>query len=105
MLVMCLSFSAYAEEITYNDGERRDPFISLSLAEAEKLADESSSEYVLEGIVYDPSGGSVALLGDEAVEVGDSVGNATINKILKDRVILEINGENKILQLREEDIT
>jgi hypothetical protein len=59
-------------------------------------------QLTVEGIIYDPSGGSVVIVKGEVYKPGDVLGDARIVAILKDRIILQEETEEKTLWLREE---
>lgn len=79
---------AAAEEVSYESGGRRDPFVPLVGAEGILLKEINLSEFHLEGIVYDPSKGSLALINGEFYRAGDQVKGATLQTIAKDHVVL-----------------
>ncbi len=95
-------FAVIASEVVYEAGKRRDPFVPL--------ADEAGAEQAvsggakLEGIIYDPSGKSIAVLSGKTYMEGDSVGDAKVLEIFKDRVVLGVDNERKELKLRKTDI-
>ena len=93
-----------AEEIAYDSGNRRDPFLTLT-AEDSSPALTSSSGLRLEGIIYDPGSKSMAILSGKTYQAGDVVGEATIVTILKDHVVISVNGDEKTLWIRTEEKT
>ena len=98
-----LTSSAFAEtEIRYDSGGRRDPFVPLS-GENNTLVTPTSSGVRLEGVIYDPEGRSMAILNGKSYQKGEAVGDATVVKILKDRVVISVGNEEKTLRLREEE--
>ena len=98
-----MASSAFAEtELRYDAGGRRDPFVPLS-GENNTLVTPTSSGVKLEGIIYDPEGRSMAILNGKSYQKGETVGDATVVKILKDRVVISVGNEEKTLRLREEE--
>jgi hypothetical protein len=93
-----------ADEIIYDSGGRRNPFIPLIGAGAESKSSPQvkTSDLIVDGIVYDPSGGSIAIIKGESYREGSQINNITIVSILKDRVILKQNDAEKVLWIREE---
>ena len=90
------------DEITYDAGKRRDPFVPISMEDRD-LA--SSSGIKLEGIIYDPDNRSMVILNGKTYQTGEVVGDAKVLKILKDRVVISEGGEEKTLRIREEEKT
>jgi len=88
------------EGFVYEDRRRRDPFIPLItpegvLRELERRSEDSDMR--LEGIIFDESGESLAIINGRVVKVQDEVGGYTILKIEKDKVFLIKEGD--ILEL------
>ncbi len=105
--LMCVSVipSLSAAEIVYDSGGRRDPFIPLVSAEgglASAGDKKPSGDYHVEGIVFDPKEGSFALINGKFYKKGDQVDRAQLVSIFRDRVILNVNSEEKVVWLREE---
>jgi type II secretory pathway component PulC len=93
-----------ASEIVYDSGNRRDPFVPLTEEENVSAA-AISSAFKLEGVIYDPSGRSMAILNGKSYQTGDLAGNAKVVKILKDHVVISLDGEEKTLWIRVEEKT
>ncbi|MBI3317158.1 MAG: hypothetical protein HYZ85_04050 [Candidatus Omnitrophica bacterium] len=93
---------AYPEEIRYLSGGRRDPFQPLITKEGMVVQGFNPSDLKVEGIIFDPRKGSLVLINGDFYKQGDSVKEAKIISIFKDRVILSQNDEKKELWLREE---
>lgn len=91
-----------AEEIVYDSGKRRDPFVPL-VGDMGSLEAGSSSGFKLEGIIYDPGGRSLVILNGNSYQVGDVAGDVTVTKIGKDHVVILVDGEEKTLWMREEE--
>ena len=90
-----------AEEIVYDSGRRRDPFVPLKGEDVSSSA--SSSGVKLEGIIYDPGDRSMAILNGKTYQTGESAGDAKVVKIQKDHVVISIGGEEKVLWIRAEE--
>ncbi len=100
---LLFSSSVMAQEIRYDSGGRRDPFIPLVTLEG--IVDQKkfdSKDIKIEGIVFDPSGGSMVLINGEFYKEGDHVNGANVITIFRDRVILSQSDEEKTLWIREE---
>ncbi len=110
------------ETYTYDARGRRDPFIPLlkpippplqkpepppkekklieCLEDIESIED--ARFYVhLQGIAYDASGKKVAILNDEMVEEGETVGRLTVKRIFKNEVTLSVDKEEYKLNIYE----
>lgn len=94
--------SVYGEELTYHTGDRRDPFTPLVGPDGIMMQKMRTSDFVVEGIIFDPPAGSLALINGEMFKSGDTINEAIIVQIFKDRVLLSIEDEEKIIWLREE---
>jgi type II secretory pathway component PulC len=103
MLLILVPSSFAASEVSYDSGKRRDPFVPLTGEDVSVSA--SSSGVRLEGIIYDPSERSMAILNGRTYQTGEIVGDATVLKILKDHVVISVGGEEKTLWMRKEEKT
>ena len=101
--ILLISSSVLAEEIRYDSGGRRDPFIPLvtpeGVVDAKKF---SAKDLRIEGIIYDPNGGSMVLINGEFYKQGENVNGANVITIFRDRVVLSQSDEEKTLWIREE---
>ena len=96
--------------LVYDAQGRRDPFVPLvkdgrllGVAPERQAATEAP---VLYGILWDPSGKSIALINDLEVKVGDDVGSYHVMEIRQDAVVLtREGGEPVILKLAFEPLT
>ncbi|MFH1799292.1 MAG: hypothetical protein ABH891_00395 [Candidatus Omnitrophota bacterium] len=91
-----------ASEVLYDSGNRRDPFVPLDGGDNTSVST-TSSGVKLEGIIYDPGEHSMAILNGKSYLKGETVGDATVVKILKDHVVISVGGEEKTLWIREEE--
>lgn len=91
-----------AEDVLYDSGKRRDPFIPLSADETSSL-DAGPTGIKLEGIIYDPPARSLAILNGKPYLVGESLGDVAILRIFKDYVDVSAAGEERTLRIREEE--
>ena len=102
MLFTLLSSRLFAAEtLVYTDGGRRDPFIPL-IGPGGVQTSKSRGDMHLEGIIYDPPAGSLVLINGEFYKQGQRIGESTVMSILKDRVVLLQDDEQKTLWVREE---
>ncbi|PIQ89011.1 MAG: hypothetical protein COV72_05050 [Candidatus Omnitrophica bacterium CG11_big_fil_rev_8_21_14_0_20_42_13] len=89
----------------YKAQGKRDPFIPLVTPEGliRSFEDEADkSGFYLEGIIYDYSGESLAIINGEIVKKGEIVAGMEILDIEKDKVVVLQNGERREVLLREE---
>ena len=90
-----------AQEIAYDSGKRRDPFIPLSV-QAGNLTT-APSGLKLEGIIYDPGRQSMAILSGASYQVGEYAGEALVKSIQKTSVVIVSGGEEKTLWIRDDE--
>ena len=94
---------AVADEIRYDTAGRRDPFVPLVGPNAFQANERvGADELVVEGVVYDPKGGSYAIVASEIFREGESVGGVKVVKILPDRVVFLQETKEIVVWLREE---
>lgn len=94
-----------SEEFVYDAKGKRNPFIPLVTSTGKLLkleTEENPSGLLLEGIIYDKSGISYAVVNGEVVKIGDTVGGFQVLKINKGEVIFIKDGEPLQIQLKEE---
>ena len=93
------------EAFVYNSGGKRDPFIPLITGKTKVAAGledvRSVDDIALEGIVWDPHGGSVAILNGVILREGQKKGSVRIKKIEKKGVTLYINETECNIELIE----
>ena len=103
-LFFCTTFLFFsiadAEEIRYDKAHRRDPFIPLKGG----IEVGGAGEWAIEGIVYDPKGGSYAVIHGEIYREGDEIEGSKVVRIFPDRVILLQESQEVVAWLREEVI-
>ncbi len=89
----------------YDAAGRRDPFMPLVTKEG-KIAFgygtiRSIEDIRLEGIVYDPSGDSIAVINGMVLKENDTIGNIKLIKIESDKVSLLFNQTEHVIRLEE----
>lgn len=94
-----------AEEYRYDSKGKRDPFIPLITSEVSTAIGLQSVETIddikFEGVIFDPSGKSVAVLNGEIVKEGDKVSNIEIVKIYSNAITLKIYDKSYTIDLIE----
>jgi hypothetical protein len=91
------------EDAAYNSGSRRDPFVP-QLGGSAAVGDHrgKASDLSIDGIIYDPVGGSIVIIKGEYLKVGSQYKDVTIVSILKNRVVIRQNEAEKELWIRDE---
>ena len=95
----------------YDPDGRRDPFMPLVNREGlffepvvkKENPHQAETELYLEGIVYEPQGGSCAVINSEIVKAGDKIGDYQVLEVQRQQVVLVRGGEVLNLELRKED--
>ena len=84
------------DETLYNAHGKRDPFIpliTLTTREAAGLLGvDNIDEIVVEGIVYDPTHGSVVIVNGSVLREGEDLGNVKVIRIKPEGATLSVNG-------------
>lgn len=97
---------AFAEDVQYDSSLNRDPMVPVvqpsTFPSPNAPQEAPRARLEIQGIVVDPRHGAIALIDGEMKKVGDSVGDAVIVQILKDRILLTQNDEQRVVWLREE---
>jgi len=92
---------------TYKSKNRRDPFVPLIIDEIRTYTSletiETVDDLMLEGILWDPDGGSIAILNGAILKRGDKVKNVKILEIAPTKVRLMIYNDEFELNLQEEE--
>lgn len=87
-------------DFTYASKGKRDPFIPLPYVVSKASGPASLDEFRLEGIIYDPSKDSLAVINGKVLRQGENVGPYTIQEIRKNSVSLRKGGEIFTLRLK-----
>jgi hypothetical protein len=89
----------------YDAKGKRDPFIALVTPDGRllKLEEETTSELLLEGIIYDKKGISYAVVNGEVVKIGDKVGDYQVWKIEERKIIFLKEGQPLEIELKKEE--
>ena len=105
-VLCCGIFFAQTADIGYDSDGKRDPFIPL-VTQRVKVSSglegvQAVGDVVLEGIVWEPGGGSIAILNGVIVKEGNEIGSVRIEKIEEKLVIIYINEMKHEIALGEE---
>ena len=105
--MVCAAPVSAFDKIEYLAETRRDPFVPLIDEEGKVtigVPEINAGEFKVDGIIFDRIEGSYALINGQFYKEGDHLENADLVSILKDRVILSVNDEEKTIWIREEII-
>ena len=113
-LLLCtvfLDLNTFAsdDKFLYNNHNKRDPFVAPGGVFGQKKVDDEEQPrpivkggaIKLEGIVYDPRDGSRVIIDGRIMKVGDKTGFFEVKQIGRDRVILDVLGERKVVKLKQ----
>lgn len=101
-------FSSAEEQFKYDPKGRRNPFIPIVTSDGKFLKleseeDISNKELVLQGIIYDKSGLSFAIVNGTVVKTGDMVEGYQVLKIDKNKIIFIKDGQLSEVRLKKGD--
>ena len=80
---------SFSEEIRYQSGDRRDPFIAVNRTIAPGSVEAGIK---VEGIIYDVNGKSIVVIRGEPYKVGDVVGDQKIVAIHQSKIVASLKG-------------
>ena len=98
---ICLEPIIFAEAVTYESDGRRDPFLPL-IGPGGLLTKAPKKGLMVEGIIYDPFGTSMVIVGDETYQEGDNLYGSNLISILQDRIIVSQDDEEATIWIHEE---
>ena len=111
LVVITVFLASYAgtdgkeERFIYDSKGKRDPFTPLITGTGSGytgLSDvETLNDLMLEGILWDGEGSSIAVLNGAIVKEGDVINNILVSEILPGRVLLEIEGVRHEIKLEK----
>lgn len=91
----------------YDSKGKRDPFVPFFAEEVktyESLENiQSAEDLILEGIIWDPKEGSIAVINGVILKEGDTVSNIYISNISPTEVTLTVNNIEHKLTLEEKE--
>jgi hypothetical protein len=95
------------ESFIYDDAGRRDPFYPLVGNDGRILAPRDTNAKVkdlqLEGILWDAGGNSLAIINQQILSAGESIGAFEIIEIRRNEVVISSGNKQAILKLSEEE--
>ena len=92
---------ALAEEMSYDTASQRDPFVPL-IGPGAMRSDAGRDAFAVEGIIFDPNGGSYAVIAGEIYREGEEISGSKVVKIMPDRVVFLQKKKELVIWLREE---
>lgn len=108
--VVCLLLSGGSGQAsdagTDSGAPRRDPFIPLITPAGFLMSVEPQQKNAalrLEGVTYDPNGGSIAVINGQLLQVGDEISDAVVISIEAARVTVIQDNKKIDLELRREE--
>ena len=89
----------------YHPRGKRDPFVPLMMPNGQRIYppgtdDGGISNFILQGIVYEPKGGSYAIINDQIVREEDAIEGMKVVKIGPSSVMILSNGNEIQLNIR-----
>ncbi len=92
----------------YDQGGRRNPFIPLitpdgRMVQLDTTQEKRTGDLLVEGIIYDDSGTSYAVVNSQIVKVGDQVQGYEVVKIEKNKVVLKKDNSVREIPLSKEE--
>ena len=108
VILLLTGLPGYGSEgsFSYDSQGKRDPFIPLVGKGIRILMPEdpkSIKNVILEGIIFDPSGGSLAIVNSEIVQEGQLIQGFILSQIKKKAIILKKDEENFTIHLIKEE--
>jgi len=102
-----LAVFAQEPEYTYDDSGKRNPFLPLVTSDGRlvKIEEEQGEGLgiALEGIIYDKSGLSYAIVNANVVKIGDKIGDYQVYRIDQNRVVFLKDSEPVEVYLEKEE--
>ena len=93
----------------YSARGKRDPFVQLVTASTRHveglLGVQTAEDLTVEGVVYDPKGGSVVIVSGALLKEGEAIGGVKVVRVKPEGVLFSIHGVEsfKPMYLREEE--
>ena len=107
LLILTNSAIYATSSFTYDSGSRRDPMVPLVDKNGVYIITSpqqqtSINDVYLQGITYDVSGGSIAVINGELVKEGEQIGTLNVKKIGPDFVVIIIEDKEYVLNIFKE---
>ena len=95
----------FADEYIYSSKGKRDPFIPLIISKTRTSlglqAVETIEDVKFEGVIFDPSGGSIAVLNNVIVKEGEKAYNVEVVKIYENAITIKVYNKSYTINLIE----
>lgn len=98
--------SSAESNFTYDAKGKRNPFIPLVTSDGRILkldSDENAKNLIINGIIFDKTSLSYAIVNDQIVRVGDIIGEYQVLKIEENKVIFIKEGELLEVSIEKEE--
>jgi len=97
--------AAQEQKYIYTPEGKRDPFVPLVSPAGYliNLEEEENAAIRLEGIMYDPSGNSMAIINGELLKVGEGINGAVVSKIEPAKIVVIKDNQKIEIELRREE--
>lgn len=97
-----------AEKSLYNAHGKRDPFIPLVTATMKSsssnlLGIDNVDDLVVEGVVFDPTNGSVVIVNGTILKEGEELGNVKVVKVDVNGARFLVNGNEAFKEIYQDD--
>lgn len=106
VFIIFMQQQLFGGEDIYHSKGRRDPFIPLVTGGIRTSlglqAVETIDDITFEGVIFDPSGKSIAVLNNEVVKEGDKAYNVEVVMIYEDAITVKIHDKIYTINLTEE---
>lgn len=111
-LFLLVTFNVLAEVASqdtmpkYEKGTKRNPFIPIITNDGQLInimEEDKDIHFNLEGIIYDKEGNSMAIINGHILGKNDTILDAKIVEVRKDRVIYVKDGEIFVLTVKKEE--
>ncbi len=102
LLITVNALFSFSEEVRYDSGNRRDPFVPVKQQQTLGQAG-GKTDIIIEGIIYDPHGKSMVIVRDEPYLVGDSIGTQKIIEIFQKKIVTLSDGQQSEYWISSDD--
>jgi len=109
VILLALSFCSIAfaqDQFVYDAKGKRNPFIPLVSSDGRLLKldrDEATGELSIQGLIYDKSGRSFAIVNNTVVGIGDMICGYQVLKIQDNKVIFIKDGQPTEIEIKKEE--
>ncbi len=108
---MLLPINAVSVEssVVYDSHGKRDPFTPLVTTSTHEVSGlygiESVDDLTVEGVIYDPKNGSIAVINGSVIKEGEEIGGLKVLRIQPEGVYVSLNGSEAYKPLYQEEVS